>query len=158
MEANSDFIYLKFYFFGIFVYKNGQQTSPLNQFSVWPSSVAGFLSTKSIQSTKSVRLKSVHHCICELNELDFSLILPPYYTFQVIVDVPELETLAGKLLVFDATTSRFRCVKLRSRRPDVTPVSLIDYEEFCGSAATDKARLFVLHFSKGGYLTLLRNG
>jgi len=57
---------------------------------------------------------------------------------KVIVDVPELETLAGKLLVFDATSSRFRCVKLRSRRPDVTPVSLIDYEEFCGSAATDK--------------------
>ena len=66
----------------------------------------------------------------------------------MIVDVPELETLAGKLLVFDATTSRFRCVKLRSRRPDVTPVSLIDYEEFCGSAATDKVTLFV-HLSKG---------
>ena len=75
----------------------------------------------------------------------------------VIVDVPELETLAGKLLVFDATSSRFRCVKLRSRRPDVTPVSLIDYEEFCGSAATDKARL-LMHFSNGNYIILPFNG
>ena len=33
----------------------------------------------------------------------------------------------------------FRCVKLRPRRPDAAfPVSLIDYEEFCGAAATDK--------------------
>ena len=31
VEADSDF-YLKFYFFGIFVYKNGQKASPLNRF------------------------------------------------------------------------------------------------------------------------------
>lgn len=59
---------------------------------------------------------------------------------KVIVDAPEMETLAGKLLIFDATNGRFRCVKLRPRRPDSAPVSLIDYEEFCGAAATDKDR------------------
>jgi len=58
---------------------------------------------------------------------------------KVIVSVPEMETLAGKLLIFDASNGRFRCVKLRPRRPDAAfPVSLIDYEEFCGAAATDK--------------------
>ena len=57
---------------------------------------------------------------------------------KVIVDAPEMETLAGKLLIFDATNGRFRCVKLRPRRPDSAPVSLVDYEEFCGAAATDK--------------------
>ena len=63
VEANSDF-HLKFYFFGIFLYKSGQKTSPLNRFSglmMWPSSVAGFLSTKSIQSTKLVHSHLAYH-------------------------------------------------------------------------------------------------
>ena len=81
VEANSDF-YLKFYFFGIFVYKNGQKTSPLNPFSglmMWPSSVAGFLSTKLIQSTKSVCLKLVHHCSWKMETFLLFRPLPPYF-------------------------------------------------------------------------------
>ena len=57
---------------------------------------------------------------------------------KVIVQVPELEILSGKLLIFDGTSGRFRCVKLRGRKQDSQPTALIDYEQFCGSAATDK--------------------
>ncbi|TRY92835.1 hypothetical protein DNTS_024900 [Danionella cerebrum] len=56
-------------------------------------------------------------------------------------------SLAQQLLMFDAQDGRFRSIRLRSRRldcvvcgeaPSVT--ELQDYEEFCGSAATDKCR------------------
>ncbi|XP_032950603.1 adenylyltransferase and sulfurtransferase MOCS3 [Rhinolophus ferrumequinum] len=52
---------------------------------------------------------------------------------------------SGSLLLFDAFRGRFRCIQLRSRRPDCaacgerpTVTDLQDYEAFCGSSATDK--------------------
>lgn len=52
---------------------------------------------------------------------------------------------SGSLLLFDALRGRFRCIQLRSRRPDCaacgdrpTVTALQDYEAFCGSSATDK--------------------
>ncbi|KAM7126486.1 adenylyltransferase and sulfurtransferase MOCS3 [Molossus nigricans] len=54
---------------------------------------------------------------------------------------------SGSLLLFDALRGRFRCIRLRSRRPDCaacgerpTVTDLQDYEAFCGSSATDKCR------------------
>ncbi|KAM9356251.1 adenylyltransferase and sulfurtransferase MOCS3 [Pholidichthys leucotaenia] len=50
-----------------------------------------------------------------------------------------------QLLLFDAELFRFRSIRLRSRQPDCavcgespTVTRLVDYEAFCGSAATDK--------------------
>ncbi|KAF6088646.1 molybdenum cofactor synthesis 3 [Phyllostomus discolor] len=54
---------------------------------------------------------------------------------------------SGQLMLFDALRGRFRCIRLRSRRPDCaacgeqpTVTDLQDYEAFCGSSATDKCR------------------
>lgn len=54
---------------------------------------------------------------------------------------------SGSLLLFDALGGHFRCIRLRSRRPDCaacgerpTVTDLQDYEAFCGSSATDKCR------------------
>ncbi|XP_054429346.1 adenylyltransferase and sulfurtransferase MOCS3 [Pteronotus mesoamericanus] len=54
---------------------------------------------------------------------------------------------SGRLMLFDALRGRFRCIQLRSRRPDCaacgerpTVTDLQDYEAFCGSSATDKCR------------------
>jgi adenylyltransferase/sulfurtransferase len=51
----------------------------------------------------------------------------------------------GKLLLYDAATCSFRNIKLRPKRNDCavcgenpTIKELIDYEQFCGMAATDK--------------------
>ena len=56
------------------------------------------------------------------------------------------DTLQQKLVVFDATTARFRNVKLRPRNADCevcgdhpTVTKLLDYEMFCGSSPSDKA-------------------
>ena len=43
---------------------------------MWPSSVAGFLSTKLIQSTKSVCLKSVHHCSWKMETFLYFVLFP----------------------------------------------------------------------------------
>ncbi|XP_072554854.1 adenylyltransferase and sulfurtransferase MOCS3 isoform X2 [Paramormyrops kingsleyae] len=60
-------------------------------------------------------------------------------------------SLGQQLLMFEAQTSRLRSIRLRSRqtecvvcgdRPTVT--ELQNYEEFCGSAATDKCRRLTL--------------
>ncbi|XP_012621593.1 adenylyltransferase and sulfurtransferase MOCS3 [Microcebus murinus] len=52
---------------------------------------------------------------------------------------------SGKMLLFDALRGHFRCIQLRSRRPDCavcgerpTVTDLQDYEAFCGSSADDK--------------------
>ncbi|EPY88325.1 adenylyltransferase and sulfurtransferase MOCS3 [Camelus ferus] len=54
---------------------------------------------------------------------------------------------SGSLLLFDALRGHFRCIQLRRRRPDCaacgerpTVTDLQDYEDFCGSSATDKCR------------------
>lgn len=53
--------------------------------------------------------------------------------------------MSGKLLLYDAATCTFRNIKLRLKRNDCAVCSdnpsiteLIDYERFCGMAATDK--------------------
>lgn len=53
--------------------------------------------------------------------------------------------LAGKLLLYDGATCSFRKIKLRAKRKDCeicsespTITKLMDYEQFCGMAATDK--------------------
>ncbi|XP_037023305.2 adenylyltransferase and sulfurtransferase MOCS3 [Artibeus jamaicensis] len=58
---------------------------------------------------------------------------------------------SGRLMLFDALRGRFRCIQLRSRRPDCaacgeqpTVTDLQDYEAFCGSSATDKCRCLQL--------------
>ncbi|XP_048456864.1 adenylyltransferase and sulfurtransferase MOCS3 [Rhincodon typus] len=59
-----------------------------------------------------------------------------------------------QMLIFDALETRFRTIKLRSKQPTcavcgANPVvkDLIDYEKFCGSAATDQCR--TLHLLTG---------
>nr|XP_008248647.3 adenylyltransferase and sulfurtransferase MOCS3 [Oryctolagus cuniculus] len=54
---------------------------------------------------------------------------------------------SGRLLLFDALSGCFRCVRLRGRRPDCaacgerpTVTALQDYEALCGSSATEKCR------------------
>ncbi|XP_020030746.2 adenylyltransferase and sulfurtransferase MOCS3 [Castor canadensis] len=54
---------------------------------------------------------------------------------------------SGSLLLFDALGGLFRCIRLRGRRLDCaacgerpTVTDLQDYEDFCGSSATDKCR------------------
>ena len=56
------------------------------------------------------------------------------------------EVFSGKLLLYDALTSRFTTVKLRPRSKHADDIEeLIDYEMFCGSNATDKDNeLFIL--------------
>ncbi len=48
------------------------------------------------------------------------------------------DVLSGKLLLYDALTASFRTIKLRERNPDSMVEKLIDYEQFCGTKATDK--------------------
>ncbi|CRL07505.1 CLUMA_CG020471, isoform A [Clunio marinus] len=62
---------------------------------------------------------------------------------KVILDHDDV--LAGKLLLYDGASCSFRTIKLRNKRQDcdvcgVTPniTKLIDYEQFCGMAASDK--------------------
>lgn len=57
------------------------------------------------------------------------------------------ETLSSRILLFDGLDTTFRCIKLRKRKLDCavcginpTVISLIDYEQFCGSVANDKVR------------------
>lgn len=57
------------------------------------------------------------------------------------------DVLSGKLILFDGAATRFRNVKLRSKKTDCDICStdpkikeLIDYEFFCKMAATDKGR------------------
>ncbi|XP_078413416.1 adenylyltransferase and sulfurtransferase MOCS3 [Cetorhinus maximus] len=52
-----------------------------------------------------------------------------------------------QMLIFDALAARFRTIKLRPKQPtcavcgeNPTVKDLIDYEKFCGSAATDQCR------------------
>jgi len=45
---------------------------------------------------------------------------------------------SGKLFLFDGLEGRGRVVKLRGRREGQQVTRLIDYEQFCGSSATDK--------------------
>ncbi|XP_054835511.1 adenylyltransferase and sulfurtransferase MOCS3 [Eublepharis macularius] len=55
------------------------------------------------------------------------------------------------MLIFDALEGRFRHIKLRPRNPDCavcgdnpSVTALQDYEQFCGSSATDKCRMLCL--------------
>ncbi|XP_067844808.1 adenylyltransferase and sulfurtransferase MOCS3 isoform X1 [Heptranchias perlo] len=59
-----------------------------------------------------------------------------------------------QMLIFDALEARFRTIKLRPKQPtcavcgeNPTVKELIDYERFCGSAATDQCR--TLHLLTG---------
>ncbi|XP_059504643.1 adenylyltransferase and sulfurtransferase MOCS3 isoform X2 [Stegostoma tigrinum] len=59
-----------------------------------------------------------------------------------------------QMLIFDALETRFRTIKLRSKQPTCAVCGenpmvkdLIDYEKFCGSAATDQCR--TLHLLTG---------
>jgi len=45
---------------------------------------------------------------------------------------------SGSLFLFDGLDGRGRVVKLRGRRDGAQVTKLIDYEQFCGSSATDK--------------------
>ncbi|XP_006881701.1 PREDICTED: adenylyltransferase and sulfurtransferase MOCS3 [Elephantulus edwardii] len=77
---------------------------------------------------------------------------------------------SGSLLLFDALRGRFRCVRLRPRRPECpacgerpSVTALQDYEAFCGSAATDKCRALRLlgpheRVSAADYKRLLDRG
>ena len=56
---------------------------------------------------------------------------------------------SGRLLLFDGLEGSFRSIKLRGRQekccvcgdqPSIT--KLIDYEQFCGTKATDKVMIF----------------
>lgn len=62
---------------------------------------------------------------------------------KIILEHPEV--LAGKLLLYDGASCSFRTIKLRAKRANCdvcgespTITKLIDYEQFCGMAATDK--------------------
>ncbi|XP_043658158.1 adenylyltransferase and sulfurtransferase MOCS3 [Drosophila teissieri] len=62
---------------------------------------------------------------------------------KVIVGLGDV--LAGRLLIFDGSSSLFRNIRIRSKRPNCHVCSaqpliteLIDYEMFCGMHATDK--------------------
>ncbi|XP_005866249.1 PREDICTED: adenylyltransferase and sulfurtransferase MOCS3 [Myotis brandtii] len=77
---------------------------------------------------------------------------------------------SGSLLLFDALGGHFRCIRLRSRRPNCaacgerpTVTDLQDYEAFCGSSATDKCRSLQLlspeeRVSVSDYKRLLDSG
>merc|ERR1719430_2570762 len=51
---------------------------------------------------------------------------------------------SGSLFLFDGLDGRGRLVKLRGRRDEAQVSKLIDYEQFCGSSATDKDGKVVL--------------
>lgn len=60
------------------------------------------------------------------------------------------ETLSGRMLLFDGYDTTFRCIRLRKKKLDcdvcgINPriKNLIDYEQFCGSAANDKVNIFI---------------
>lgn len=89
---------------------------------------------------------------------------------KIILGHPEV--LAGKLLLYDGTACSFRTIKLRARRANCdvcgespTITKLIDYEQFCGMAATDKdsglklldesQRISVIEYSELGQNHLL---
>ena len=58
-------------------------------------------------------------------------------TIKILCDMPV--SYSGKLLLFDGMEGRSRIVNLRTRQPGAGDIDrLIDYEEFCGAAATDK--------------------
>jgi adenylyltransferase/sulfurtransferase len=65
----------------------------------------------------------------------------------------QMEICSGKMLLFDGMRAGMRTIKLRGRRPDCAVCGdepsvkrLIDYEEFCGARACDKAaHLRILH-------------
>jgi len=49
------------------------------------------------------------------------------------------DVLSGKMLLYDALSTRFTTVKLRPRKVESEKIDqLIDYEQFCGAKATDK--------------------
>ena len=56
------------------------------------------------------------------------------------------QVLSGKLLLYDGLSTRFTTVKLRPRSEKADLIDkLIDYEQFCGSKASDKdSDLFIL--------------
>ncbi len=60
-------------------------------------------------------------------------------------------TLSSKMLLFDASDTTFRCIKLRKKKLDcdicgIDPKikTLIDYEQFCGSCANDKVNMGIV--------------
>jgi adenylyltransferase and sulfurtransferase len=62
---------------------------------------------------------------------------------KIILD--QENVMSGKLLLYDAASCTFRNIKLRAKKDDCevcgsnpTITELIDYEQFCGMAATDK--------------------
>jgi len=58
-------------------------------------------------------------------------------TIKILCDMPV--SYSGKLLLFDGMEGRSRIVNLRTRQTGAGDIDkLIDYEEFCGAAATDK--------------------
>ena len=67
-------------------------------------------------------------------------------SMEVLKIILEQENvMSGKLMLYDAATCTFRNIKLRPRRNDCdvcgdnpSLTKLIDYEQFCGMAATDK--------------------
>jgi adenylyltransferase/sulfurtransferase len=66
-------------------------------------------------------------------------------TIKIALQLEKDCVMSGKLLLFDATTTSFRTVKLRPRDKQCavcgdTPTikELIDYEGFCNATATDK--------------------
>jgi len=81
------------------------------------------------------------------------------------------DVLSQKLLLFDGFTTQFKNVKLRGRNPNCsvcgdnpTILSLINYEQFCGTGANDKVILKDtlpdkdLHISCNEYKNILNNG
>lgn len=57
------------------------------------------------------------------------------------------------MLLFDGYDTTFRCIKLRKKKLDcdvcgITPKvrNLIDYEQFCGSAANDSVKTYFFAF------------
>ena len=49
------------------------------------------------------------------------------------------DVLSGRMLLYDALSTRFTTVKLRPRKVESEKIDrLIDYEQFCGAKATDK--------------------
>ena len=73
-------------------------------------------------------------------------VLQALETIKILLKLED--NLSGRMLLFDGYDTTFRCIKLRKKKLDcdvcgITPKvkSLIDYEQFCGSAANDKVRI-----------------
>lgn len=63
-------------------------------------------------------------------------------TIKIILDLP---VLSGRMLIFDASDTVFRNIKLRNKNlkckicgEEPTIQELIDYEQFCGTKSHDK--------------------